>query len=445
IFTTDLKSPPLKNQSIFVFQTSTDLALAHNLLKELFDLFDGWKEQLAHCLINELSLINLLDCSQLIFENPILIHNRDFEFIAYSSVLKKKTALAYLVGQKESCDAYTSFQLDREFQKTFEVHDVGFFPDTLTGIQSIYVNIFQEDAFIARIVIPEVIRPLTQTDRKLLAFFVGYIQIAIVRYTSSGHKNKLFTLDSLVYEILRKKVTDMKFIEDTFKIFHWKSHHSYFCTVISTDSYKQNRSTYKMISNQLKGMISQSSFVEYKEKLVIFTNLDLNKTSQSIIMAKINEFIRDNFLKVGYSRIYEGFRNSFRLLYKQAEIAFVYGNRFFPEIWIHSFDQIIAQYMLENILCDLPAAMVSMPEIVAIYNYDMQHDTQYLKTLKVYLENNLHQVSTAKALFIHRTTLLYRLEKISDLFHLRLDDPQKRQYSVLSIHLLEMNKRSNET
>ena len=55
-----------------------------------------------------------------------------------------------------------------------------------------------------------------------------------------------------------------------------------------------------------------------------------------------------------------------------------------------------------------------------LQEYDQAHSTALLHTLCVYLlqEQNLH--ATARQLFIHRNTLVYRLEKIKKLTGLDL-------------------------
>ena len=69
--------------------------------------------------------------------------------------------------------------------------------------------------------------------------------------------------------------------------------------------------------------------------------------------------------------------------------------------------------------------------------YDEKNNSEYYNTLKTYLANNMQPVLTAKKLFIHRTTLLYRMEKMEALFHIDLDDPEKRIFYQLSMLLLE--------
>ena len=60
-----------------------------------------------------------------------------------------------------------------------------------------------------------------------------------------------------------------------------------------------------------------------------------------------------------------------------------------------------------------------------------------MKTLRVYLEHNLNTVQSAKALFIHRSTFLYRLERIKRILETDLEDPDELFYLNLSFRLLE--------
>lgn len=57
-----------------------------------------------------------------------------------------------------------------------------------------------------------------------------------------------------------------------------------------------------------------------------------------------------------------------------------------------------------------------------ILQYDAENSTELLVTLRQYLHCNSNLAKTAQALFIHRNTLLYRLNQIKDLLNIDLDD-----------------------
>ena len=68
-----------------------------------------------------------------------------------------------------------------------------------------------------------------------------------------------------------------------------------------------------------------------------------------------------------------------------------------------------------------------------------------MKTLRVYLDQNLNAMQTAKELFIHRSTFLYRLEKIKEILDSRLDDPDELVYLSLSFRLLDTEQKKQDS
>lgn len=71
---------------------------------------------------------------------------------------------------------------------------------------------------------------------------------------------------------------------------------------------------------------------------------------------------------------------------------------------------------------DLPAELLCMRPVLALARYDRPHAANYLETAESYVNNRFNAVKTAGELFIHRSTFLYRLERIKAQFGLDLDD-----------------------
>ena len=62
------------------------------------------------------------------------------------------------------------------------------------------------------------------------------------------------------------------------------------------------------------------------------------------------------------------------------------------------------------------------PSILEIEKYDVLNHTQYLDTLKEWLQHSMDYSETAKAMNLHRNSLYYRMQRIYELFDLELDD-----------------------
>ena len=68
-----------------------------------------------------------------------------------------------------------------------------------------------------------------------------------------------------------------------------------------------------------------------------------------------------------------------------------------------------------------------------LLNYDKVNSTNYVQTLRIYLSNNGNMTQTAAQLFVHRHTLIKRLEKICTIGSLNLDDYYTRIYMSIAL------------
>jgi purine catabolism regulator len=81
---------------------------------------------------------------------------------------------------------------------------------------------------------------------------------------------------------------------------------------------------------------------------------------------------------------------------------------------------------------------VYLDHIQMLHQYDAERNTELLKTLEKYLEYNGSLVEAAQALYIHRNTLLHRLERIRELCQVNLRSAWDclNLYTALKVHQL---------
>jgi len=75
------------------------------------------------------------------------------------------------------------------------------------------------------------------------------------------------------------------------------------------------------------------------------------------------------------------------------------------------------------------------PGLSRLRRYDEHHGTDFYNTLYQYLRCERNVVATARALFIHRNSMIYRLQRIQQLLELDLDDVNVRLYLLLSYQI----------
>ncbi|TQI66325.1 PucR-like helix-turn-helix protein [Clostridium sp. KNHs216] len=76
--------------------------------------------------------------------------------------------------------------------------------------------------------------------------------------------------------------------------------------------------------------------------------------------------------------------------------------------------------------------------ILSMIEYDKQNSTQFYHTIKTYFDCNQNVSQTADRLYIHKTTLAYRLKRMQILFHIDWKDASQLLFLQVSIYIMEI-------
>ena len=93
--------------------------------------------------------------------------------------------------------------------------------------------------------------------------------------------------------------------------------------------------------------------------------------------------------------------------------------------------------MLDSCLNDFPLDSLLSTGIRQLLEHDRRKSSEYLQTLDLFLQNEMSITRTAEALFIHRSSLLKRLDKIYRILGSTLTQPDERLYLRICIQLLK--------
>lgn len=160
--------------------------------------------------------------------------------------------------------------------------------------------------------------------------------------------------------------------------------------------------------------ISETDIALIKEIKSSYESKDLEKLAGSIVDTLSSEFYTHCVVGIGTAVV--GIKDLARS-FKEAQVALEVGKVFDTERTIVSYDNLgIARlvYQLPTTLCDM-----FLKEVFKKGSIDSL-DQETLFTIQKFFENNLNVSETSRKLFVHRNTLVYRLEKIKKLTGLDL-------------------------
>ena len=160
--------------------------------------------------------------------------------------------------------------------------------------------------------------------------------------------------------------------------------------------------------------INETDIAIVKEIKPNIENKDVDKLAASIIDTLSSEFYTHCY--VGIGSVVTNIKDLARS-FKEAQVALDVGKVFDTDKTIVRYDNLgIARliYQLPTTLCD-----IFLKEVFKRGSIEsLDHETLF--TIQKFFENNLNVSETSRKLFVHRNTLVYRLEKIKKITGLDL-------------------------
>ena len=244
----------------------------------------------------------------------------------------------------------------------------------------------------------------------ILAISLGSIKQYYDEKYDKANFIKNVILDNILPGDIYIKARELHFSADTTRV----------CLLIKVNS-KTEYSPYELIQNMFPDKskdfvinIAENDVAVVKEVRKEITPEDLNQLAKSIVDTLLSEYYIHCCVGIGsaVSSI-----KDLAFSFKEAQIAIEVGKVFDTEKSIVSYDNLgIARlvYQLPTTLCEM-----FLKEIFKNGSIDSL-DQETLFTIQRFFENNLNVSETSRKLFVHRNTLVYRLEKIKKLTGLDL-------------------------
>lgn len=419
--------------NVCVFPDSTPLLQVFNHIQALFDRYSQWDQQLHALQTGGGSIHQMLEVSYPIFKNPLLVQNLDFTTIASCNIPESGDDLPSLEAYR-NMEFINVMKQDPFFNKVREWDDVFLFPEHVTGFRSLNLNIKKYERTSFRIIIPEFNTPFQHFHKELLKHLGEYVSYALLHNTMQRPSQDK-VLRNILVNLLSNKNADYMTVSDQLTNTGWLPGHTYVCLIFRITFLDIQNLTVNSICDYVENIIPGSCAFSYKKNIAAFVDLDLFDETIEDISEKLIYFIRDSFLKLSFSNPMKGHMH-LRRQYLQAIAAQEIGCSRTPYSWVHHFSKLALPYIFQQATSQLPGNMLCHEGLLRLLEYDKEKGTEYMKTLEVYLKKHLNAVQSARELFIHRSTFLYRLEKICTILESSLTDYDELVYLMISFYLL---------
>lgn len=414
----------------------TDRSAALAELQGIFERFAAWERDLQWALQSEQPLEAVLQVSYPIFGNPLFLHDADFYVLA--SPVQNAGMLVWEREPRTGRDmvpmeVINEFRMDREYLESLRTLEPTVFSAALRGYRILYANLWYGERYEGRICVDELERPLRPSDRRHLAYMTEILGLCLSRqrlfWRSLGSD-----ADRFFAQMLDGEAVDGREIQYTLRHLDWGREDTYLVLKITPGRPGTGTITPAGLFGGIESQISEGRALLFHEDIAVVVNLTAARMSAAEVHSRLAFILREGLFKMGVSAALHRF-DDLAAGYRQAAVALTYGINSGSMFWSYRFEEYALRYLLDCTGREIPARLLVSEKLRQLQMYDAANRTELCRTLETYLRLERNVVQTAKELYIHRSTLFYRLERIKKLLEIDLDREEERLYLALSFRL----------
>lgn len=411
-----------------------------NIVQGIFEFYNDWTEMVQQAIF-EMDFQKLLDECWFFVGNPVILldgNNRCLAMCSQYADDEVDSEWSYVAKNK-----YSSLNFIKKMRRSYPVVDMyrknsvqllrkeqtDVYYDTLT------TAIYYQDYYCGRLNVLAKEREFNYGDIQVLEYILKIITPSL--YMLQNQDN-LYLNKNVFHDLLKGKEVSANFLKAQLDYLDWKAEDVFQVCLITVAKEYQDVGSRSLISNQIRRNTANVYVTTLKDAVMcIFSLRFVDREGLAECVKQILH--KDIGYTIGFSNPMRGLDQLARY-YEQAQAAITYGKLLNPKKHNFYFYDYALYYMLEN--SDVPRLYCAMnSDIKMLDELDRTTGSGWLQLLRCFFDNECSLVNTAKAAFVHRNTLVYRLNKLSELMHYDWHNNYDRDYMKQSILLLDFYRK----
>lgn len=412
---------------------------AFEIIQGIFDFYRSWQTNVCQALAAGQYGEFIALCGN-VFGNPVILQDANNKVLAISAEYAQDALdeeWAYLnefhYSSIKSINYLRSFSDQAPLRRRGEPRLLRF-PKSADRLDCLSIDIFQHGIFYGRITVLEKDRPLNPGDSQVIKYLAEFLSTYL---PDRNGQDDVSNSHSIFLDVVMGYRVEERRLEQQMRYLGWEHDHFYRLITFSGFDERISDDFLYMISQLLISKLPHAAVFTNDTNVIAIVNENLSQASQAAEM--IEQVAKNNDLRAGASFAAKGL-DCFPILYHQARAAVRYGISLDPQVYLYFFRSYTIDYLLEiSAAQDTEKALYAChPDVVEMWLRDQERWGNQIETLWVYLNNDRSLINTANELYVHRSTLVYRIKKITEALHGDITDAYTRDYIKLSIRFLRL-------
>lgn len=399
---------------------------------------ENLREELIQSIISGEEFDKIVEKASMYLNNPIVIINNSYNIIAHSHCIQVNdltwnNAVNRGYITLEFAATLNNWDNIKDKNKKYECLTV----NKINNLRRRFYKLSINSQMMGYMNITEANNNLDDMDEECYHFVSQILAKEIFIAQKFITQNRPTKKEEILFELINNNYVNRLHFTERIQSsnLNIKSNYMVVCSDLSKFlSYNADEDNFK---NTLLSFFPNATIIIVKKILIILIDNKYSLCINLLTDKKLDKYLKSQKLILGISDVFDDLYELKRYK-KQAIKAYELkdfllcndSNYFFYE-QVKIYD-LLLQIPKENLIyfCN--------QKIYKIYEYDKSNQTNYLITLRAYLETNLSVKATSNYLFLHRNTINYRISKIKDLFEISLcDDIMLNQY-LMSCYIIDI-------
>jgi sugar diacid utilization regulator len=244
--------------------------------------------------------------------------------------------------------------------------------------------------------------------------------------------------EDLFINILTGKLSGKKVIDEKLAVSRLGMHSGIVCFVVDITGFDHSMQSVLFMREHLEPIIDLSKTFVHEGRVVVLKayggegpDADERFTAD---LAAFEKFIAEHGMRCGVSRRFDGLEN-LPAYYESAVDALKIGETVLPDRTICRYDELVMYKVAELCKATGDVKLFAHPGVAKLAEYDARHATQFVRSLRGWIENLGNVTAAAKELSMHRNSLVYQLDRIEEIMGADLSDSAELQQIAFTLLL----------
>ena len=409
----------LRAYDVCVLPQGEQIGAVLNFVQRLFDRLDDWTQSLRQAAETGEGAEELLSRASEMLQNPVLLLDARGHIVAQSAL----AAAEEFYPNQLSGQAGDAGRVEKELnpnQLSGQTGDAGRVEKVGSGLtpEAMFVRLQAGEGSFT-LVCPASERPLYASDEIVLESLAGFLRLMLSERTLRFGARRIRCESepaARCFQALLRGEGTANASADALRQLGWSDADEYAVLAIEPASHDLRAAQADAICDLLEEKLEGCCAFPFLP--VVATVVKASLPQVDSLKKTLRGLADENGLRIGFCEPFAGF-SLFSERLDQAKTALNHAEECAGSA---GFSDVFESEFSAQLRHDAPKALLCMRSVYALARYDREHGTSYLETARQYVCNRFNAVRTAGELFIHRSTFLYRLERIKAQFGLDLDD-----------------------